>query len=106
MISVSHRDRRGGRAFLGLQRVEARLILLQGPRRISDPSAGGLGGAVQGGNLRPQRKEQPLVLGGRQFQLMLVGSGACMFDPFLHVAERDQHYLGLHVGVEVIPDGG
>ena len=70
------------------------------------PSAGGLGGAVQGGNLRPQRKEQPLVLGGRQFQLILVGSGACMFDPFLHVAERDQPYLGLHVGVEVIPDGG
>ena len=46
------------------------------------------------------------MFGGHQIQRMLVCSGACMFDPFVHVAEGDQPHLGLHVEVEVIPDGG
>ena len=56
MIAFGHRDGLGGRAFLGLQGVEARLMLPEGPRRVSDLSAGGFGGAVQGGNLRLHRK--------------------------------------------------
>ena len=42
MIAFGHRDGRGGRAFLGLQGVEARLMLPEGPRRVSDFSAGGV----------------------------------------------------------------
>ena len=41
MVTFGHRDGRGGRAFLGHERVEARLILLERPRRVPDPSAGG-----------------------------------------------------------------
>ena len=41
MVTFGHRDGRVGRAFLGLERVEARLILLERPRRVLDPSAGG-----------------------------------------------------------------
>ena len=55
MVAFGHRDDRGIRAFLSLDGVEARLILLEGPRRVLDPSAGGVGGGGEGGGLRPQR---------------------------------------------------
>ena len=45
------------------------------------------------------------VHGGRQIQRMLVCNCARVFDPFLHISERDQHHFGLHVEVEAIPDG-
>ena len=106
MVAFGHRDGRGGRAFLGRNRVEARLILLGSPRRVLDPSAGGFGGGVKGGSLRPQRKDHSLVFGGRQVQRMLVCSCPGLFDSFLNVSEGDQHHFGLDVGVKAIPDWG
>ena len=106
MVAFVHRDGRGGRAFLGRNRVEARLILLESPRRVLDPSASGLGGGVKGGSLRPQRKDHSLVFGGRQVQRMLVCSCAGLFYCFLNVSEGDQHHFFLDVGGEAIPNGG
>ena len=34
MVAFGHRDDRGIRAFLSLDGVEARLILVEGPRRV------------------------------------------------------------------------
>ena len=65
MVTFGHRDGRGIRSFLGLNGVEARLILVEGPRRVLDPSAGGFGGGGEGGGLRAQREDHSLVLGGR-----------------------------------------
>ena len=45
------------------------------------------------------------MLGSRQVQRMLVGSGACVGDAVLHVAEGDQPHLDLHLGFQVVPDG-
>ena len=106
MVAFGHRGGRGGRAFLGLNRVEARLIRLESPRRVLDRSAGGFGGGVNGGSLRSQRKDQSFVLGGRQVDRMLVCSGAGLFYSFLNVSEGDQHNFFLDVGGEAIPDWG
>ena len=104
MVAFGHRDGRGGRAFLGLNRVEARLILLKSPRRVLDPSAGGFGGGVKGGSLRPQRKDHSLVLGSRQVERILICSCAGLFYSFRNVSEGDQHHFLLDVGGEAIPD--
>ena len=101
-----HRDGRGVQSFLSLDRVEARLILLESPRRVLDPSAGGFGGGVKGGSLRSQRKDHSLVLGGRQVQRMLVRCYTGLFHSILNVLEGDQHHLGLDVGGEAVPDRG
>ena len=45
------------------------------------------------------------MLGSRHVQRMLVGSGACVGDAVLYVAEGDQHHLDLHLGFQAVPDG-
>ena len=106
MIAFGRRDGRGIRSFLSVDGVEARLILLEGPRRVLDPSAGGFGGGGEGGGLRPQQEDHSLVLGGRQVERMLACCCAGLFYSFLNVSEGDQHHFGLDVGGEAIPDWG
>ena len=55
MVAFGHHDDRGIGAFLGLDGVKARLVLLEGPRRVQDLSAGGVGGGGEGGGLCPQQ---------------------------------------------------
>ena len=104
MVAFGHRNDRGIRSFLSHDGVEARLILLEGPCRVLDPSAGGFRGGGEGGSLFPQREDHLLVLGGRQVQHMLVRRCTGLFNSFLDVLEGDQHHLGLDVGGEAIPD--
>ena len=106
MVAFDHRNDRGIRPFLCLDGFEASLIFLEGPRRVLDPRAGGVGGGGEGGSLRPHRWNHPLVLGGRQVQCLLVCYRTGLFHPFLNVLEGYQHHFGLDVGGEAIPDGG
>ena len=55
MVAFGHRDDRGIRSLLSLDRLEAHLILFEGPYRVLDPSAGSVGGGGEGGGLRSQR---------------------------------------------------
>ena len=104
MVAFGHRDGRGVRSFLSLDGVEARLILLDSPRGVLDPSAGGFEGGGEGGGLCPQREDHSLVLGGRQVHRMLICCCAGLFHSFLNVSEGDQHHFGLDFGGEAIPD--
>ena len=53
MVAFGHRDDRGIRSDLSLDGFEASLILREGPRRVLNPSAGGVGGEGEGSGLRP-----------------------------------------------------
>ena len=55
MVTFGHRNDRVIRPFLCLDGFKAVLKFLEGPDRVLDSSAGGVGGEGEGGGLRPQR---------------------------------------------------